>query len=86
MPSIIDIIYLSTNSEYYGNYIYILRCIFKYLQSPIQNINDNQNQKEIERKKLFNSNFYEEIFYILYVIIKYLIKVKEKTPFLNDIK
>ena len=84
MPSIIDIIYLSKNSEYYGNYIYMLRCIFKYLQSPIQNINDNQNQEEIERKKLINSNFYEEIFYILYAIIKYLIKVKEKKPFLND--
>ena len=88
IPLIIDVIYLSKNSEYYGNYIYILRCFFKYLKSAIssqQNANDNREQNELEKNKKINSDFNDEIYSLLYAIIKYLVKIKEKIPFLSDI-
>ena len=90
IPLIIDTLYLSKNSEYYGNYIYILRCCFKYLKTAInvaQNQSENQTQEEIEEKRLKLKFFYKfnnEIVYLSNAIIKYLINIKEKTAFLRD--
>ena len=89
IPLIIDIIYLSKNSEYYGNYIYILRCFFKYLKTAINTFTSMQADSEAaqnlksEKKKL-NDDFNIEINYILYAIIKYLVNIKEKAPFFNE--
>ena len=90
IPLIIDFLYLSKNSEYYGNYIYILRCFFKYLKSAInqaqnpQTTLDENEKKEKEDKIRLSNAFNIEINYILYAIIKYLLNIKEKTPFLSD--
>jgi len=89
IPLIIDIIYLSKNSEYYGNYIYILRCFFKYLKTAINafnsiNPNDSARQQEKQTKKRINDDFNIEINYILYAILKYLVNLKEKAPFFNE--
>ena len=89
-PLIIDTIYLSKNSEYYGNYIYILRSIFKYLRESmnrfLQNSNGRQEETAERKEKLeINNLFSLEIFYILYGIIKYLINIKEQKPFLSEI-
>ena len=46
MPLIIDILYLSKNSEYFGNYIYILRCFFKNMKAI--NLNTREKKKLIE--------------------------------------
>ena len=75
IPLIIDILYLSKNSEYFGNYIYILRCFFKNMKAINLNLR--------EKKKLIE-DFNSEINYILYPIIKYLINLKSKSPFFND--
>ena len=90
IPLIIDSFYLSKNSEYYGNYIYIIRCFFKYLKSTIsasQNIGEKATQEENTEKYLkvqIYSVFNKEIYPLLYAFIKYLIKVKEKAYFLSD--
>jgi hypothetical protein len=75
MPLIIDILYLSKNSEYFGNYIYLLRCFFKNMKA--MNINSREKKKLIE-------DFNSEINYILYPMIRYLINLKSKSPFFND--
>ena len=88
IPLIIDFLYLSKNSDYYGNYIYILRCFFKYLKTAInvlQNPNVPLNNTERNRKTAIHNTFNIEINYILYAIIKYLINIKEQTPFLSSI-
>ena len=89
IPLIIDIIYLSKNSECYGNYIYILRCLFKYLKTGITSITliptqdiAIQNKKK-EKNKLIN-DFNFEINYILYAIVKYLNNLKQRIPFFSD--
>ena len=88
-PLIIDNIYLSKNSEYYGNYIYILRCLFKYLKSSIkaffQNSERQDNFADKKAKIDFYNNINQEIYYILYGIIKYLYNIKQKKPFLSAI-
>ena len=89
IPLIIDIIYLSKNSEYYGNYIYILRCFFKYLKSAINAFNsiqttDESRRKEKADKKKLSDDFNIEINYILYAILKYLVNIKENAPFFNE--
>ena len=90
IPLIIDFLYLSKDAEYYGNYIYILRCFFKYLKTAVnqaqspQNNNQTENTERSQKIKLSN-DFNCEINYILYAILKYLINIKEKTPFLNEI-
>ena len=87
IPMIIDFLYLSKNSEYYGNYIYILRCLFKYLKTAInvaQNSSGNERVEKAQKLKL-SSDFNIEINYILYAIIKYLVNIKDKIPFLNDL-
>ena len=87
IPMIIDFLYLSKNSEYYGNYIYILRCLFKYLKTAInvaQNSTGNERVEKAQKLKLSN-DFNIEINYILYAIIKYLVNIKDKIPFLNDL-
>ena len=90
IPLIIDFLYLSKNSEYYGNYIYILRCLFKYLKSAINQAqipptSSDENEKKEKEEKIKLSNFFNiEINYILYAIIKYLLNIKERTPFLSD--
>ena len=83
IPLIIDIVYLSKNSEYYGNYIYILRCFFKYLKTAINAIN-SLPQEQRQKKKNISDYFNIEINYILYAIIKYLVNLKEKAPFFNE--
>ena len=89
IPLILDFIHLSKNSEYYGNYIYILRCFFKYLKSAINqaqipsNNNPAENNEKRQRLRL-SAEFNIEINYILYAIIKYLLNIKEKTQFLSD--
>ena len=75
MPLIIDTLYLSKNSEYFGNYIYILRCFFKNMKAT--NLNSREKKKLIE-------DYNSEINYILYPIIKYLMNLKTKAPFFND--
>ena len=92
IPLIIDFLYLSKDAEYYGNYIYILRCFFKYLktavnqaQSPPSNPNNPIESNERKQKIELSSNFNYEINYILYAILKYLLNIKEKTPFLSEI-
>ena len=89
IPLVIDILYLSKNSEYYGNYIYILRCFFKYLKTAINSFNsisqqDHNRQNERAAKKRLNDDFNIEINYILYAILKYLVNIKEKAPFFNE--
>ena len=87
IPMIIDFLYLSKNSEYYGNYIYILRCLFKYLKTAInvaQNSSGNERVEKAQKLKLSN-DFNIEINYILYAILKYLVNIKDKIPFLNDL-
>ena len=87
IPLIIDFLYLSKNSEYYGNYIYILRCFFKYLKSAINQAQSNQGQGDNNEKRAklkISADFNIEINYILYAIIKYLLNIKEKTPFLSE--
>jgi len=87
IPLIIDFLHLSKGSEYYGNYIYILRCLFKYLKTAItaaQNPSGNDRAEKSQKLKLSN-DFNIEINYILYAIIKYLVNIKEKTPFLSDL-
>ena len=85
IPLIIDILYLSKNSEYYGNYIYILRCFFKYLKTAISQFNNNMIQDDArQKKKKLSDEFNIEIHYILYAIIKYLVNIKEKAPFFNE--
>ena len=83
IPLVIDIVYLSKNSEYYGNYIYILRCFFKYLKTSINTIN-SYPQELRQKKKLISDFFNIEMNYILYAIIKYLVNIKEKAPFFNE--
>ena len=86
IPLIIDFLYLSKNAEYYGNYIYILRCFFKYFKTAINQVNNpllSPNEKNARLR--LSSDFNIEINYILYAIIKYLLNIKEKTPFLSDI-
>ena len=75
IPLIIDIIHLSKNSEYFGNYIYIIRCFFKNIKGTNLSIR--------EKKKLLE-DYNSEINYILYPLIKYLINLKSKAPFFND--
>ena len=70
IPLVIDIVYLSKNSEYYGNYIYILRCFFKYLKTSINTIN-SYPQELRQKKKLISDYFNIEMNYVLYAIIKY---------------
>ena len=83
---ILDIFYLSKNSEYYGNYFYILRCFFKYFKSSLNlTQNPNVNQEERRQKGALSTTFNTEIYPILYGIMKYLKNIKEKTPFLSDI-
>ena len=86
IPLLIDFLYLSKNSEYYGNYIYILRCFFKYLKSAINQAQSNQvgNAEKKKEQLRISNEFNIEINYILYAIIKYLLNIKEKTPFLSD--
>ena len=87
IPLIIDFLHLSKCSEYYGNYIYILRCLFKYLKTAItaaQNPSGNERAEKSQKLKLSN-DFNIEINYILYAIIKYLVNIKEKTPFLSEL-
>ena len=89
IPLIIDIIYLSKNSECYGNYIYILRCLFKYLKTGITSITLIPTQdiviqnKKKEKNKLIN-DFNFEINYILYAIVKYLNNIKQRIPYFSD--
>ena len=86
IPLIIDFLHLSKNAEYYGNYIYILRCFFKYLKTAINQVsNPSLTQNERNTRLKLSSDFNIEINYILYAIIKYLLNIKEKTYFLSDI-
>ena len=84
---IIDFLYLSKNSEYFEYYFYILRCLFKYLKTAInvaQNSSGNEKVEQSKKLKLGN-DFNMEIYYILYAIIKYLVNIKDKISFLNDL-
>ena len=81
-------IYLSKDAEYYGNYLYILRCFFKYLKTAVnasQSNTSSQAERERNMKLKLHKVFNVEINYILYAIIKYLINIKDKTPLLNSI-
>ena len=89
IPLLIDIIYLSKDSEYYGNYIYILRCFFKYLKTAMNSFNsitsnEEGRQAQKQAKKKLSDDFNIEINYILYAILKYLVNIKEKAPFFNE--
>ena len=85
IPLVIDFLYLSKDSEYFGNYIYTLRCLFKYLKSSMNIIKTNNQRTEVGQKLKIIDDFNIEINYILYAILKYLINLKEKEQFLNDI-
>ena len=85
IPLIIDILYLSKNSELFGNYIYILRCFFKYIKTYFNNLgNNDEARNKIKDKKKLIDDFNFEINYILYAILKYFVNLKEKAPFFND--
>ena len=87
LPLIIDILSLSKNSEYFGNYIYILRCFFKYMKQSTNNNSTNLSEemrlRNKEKKKLVEI-FNNEIEYILYPLIRYFMNLKIKAPFFND--
>ena len=83
---IIDFLYLFKNAEYHGNYIYILRCFFKYFKTAINQVNNpSLSANEKNARLRLSSDFNIEINYILYAIIKYLVNIKEKTPFLSEL-
>ena len=68
---LVNCILLSKNSQYFGNYIYIIRCLFKYL-----NLNDRNNPSQYE--------FHREGLHIVYGVMKYMINFKEAYPFLKE--
>ena len=68
---LVNCILLSKNSQYFGNYIYIIRCLFKYL-----NLNDRNNSTQYE--------FHREGLHIVYGVMKYMINFKEAYPFLKE--
>lgn len=68
---LVNCILLSKNSQYFGNYIYIIRCLFKYL-----NLNDRNNPAQYE--------FHREGLHIVYGVMKYMINFKEAYPFLKE--
>ena len=57
IPLVIDFLYLSKDSEYFGNYIYTLRCLFKYLKASINMIKNNNQRTEGEQKIKIINNF-----------------------------
>jgi hypothetical protein len=64
---------LTKNSKYFGNYIYVIRCLFKNLLN-ISNHSNPHGQFE----------FYKETIHLVYGIMKYMISIKEDFPFLKE--
>ena len=83
---IIDILYLSKDSEYFGNYIYILRCLYKYTKGSItlSSSNEEEKKRNKEKNKLMDELF-KETQYLLYPKLKYFINLNKKAPFFKDI-
>lgn len=74
---LVNCLILSKNSKYFGNYIYVIRCLFKNLLSATSvNINSALQQQQFE--------FYKETIHLIYGIMKFLISIKENFPFLKE--
>lgn len=68
---LINCIILSKNSEFFGNYIYIIRCLFKYIAAYHQT---NEIQYD----------FHKDNLNLVYGIMKYMSNIKEAFPFLKE--
>ena len=68
---LINCIILSKNSEFFGNYIYLIRCLFKYIAAYHQN---NESQYD----------FHKDNLNLVYGIMKYMINIKDAFPFLKE--
>lgn len=73
---LVNCLILSKNSKYFGNYIYVIRCLFKNLLS-VTNANVNSIQQQ-------QFEFYKETIHLIYGIMKFLISIKENFPFLKE--
>jgi hypothetical protein len=72
---LVNCLILSKNSKYFGNYIYVIRCLFA-------NLLPNNNSAHTTQQQQFE--FYKEILHLNYGIMKFLINIKENFPFLKE--
>jgi hypothetical protein len=73
---LVNCLILSKNSKYFGNYIYVIRCLFANLL-PNNNASAQAGQQQ-------QFEFYKEILHLNYGIMKFLINIKENFPFLKE--
>jgi hypothetical protein len=69
---LITCLLLTKNSKFFGNYIYVIRCLFKNLLQAIH----SQTTQNIE--------FYKETIHLVFGIMKFMISIKEEFPFLKE--
>lgn len=72
---------LTKNSKYFGNYIYLIRCLFKSLFQITTN-NNMSNPNFQNNSNYFD--FYKETIHLVYGILNTLVHIKENYPFLKE--
>jgi hypothetical protein len=72
---LITCLLLTKNSKFFGNYIYVIRCLFKNLLQGAHNPSNMQQQ---------NVEFYKETIHLVFGIMKFMISIKEEFPFLKE--
>ena len=70
---LVSCLILTKNSKLFGNYVYIIRCLFKAL---LNIANHSNPQQPFE--------FYKETIHLVYGVMKLMINLKEDFPFLKE--
>ena len=70
---LVSCLILTKNSKLFGNYVYIIRCLFKALLSITHSNNQSQPFE-----------FYKETIHLVYGVMKLMINLKEDFPFLKE--
>jgi hypothetical protein len=69
---LVSCLILTKSSKFFGNYIYVIRCLFKNLLNMPSGANPGQFE------------FYKETIHLVYGIMKFMISIKEDFPFLKE--
>lgn len=69
---LVSCLILTKNSKFFGNYIYVIRCLFKNLL----NMTSHSGHAQFE--------FYKETIHLVYGVMKLMINIKEEFPFLKE--
>ena len=87
---LVSCLIMTKNSKYFGNYIYLIRCLFKNLLnfSPYQNANsssnNNNNNSNMPSNTSSSYDFNKETLHLVFGIMNHLIQIKESYPFLKE--